>query len=152
MAASPGYDVQQGGGATIVFGTSALVATVIAIGPIRRTREAMNFSDIATTGYMKKIFADLGDVDAFTVRCRFKCSAAITQNPALVGATAAPETITITFPLEEAELTGATIVGSGAITAAETPELENNVVAEATYDVTFDNNGTPMAFSVGTVA
>lgn len=109
----------QGTGATIAFGTSSFSAYFTMIGGTEFTREDIEITYLGTTGAKRFAPADLYDPGEFDVEFQYDADSQLPY-------TAAPETVTITFPLITGYNTGATLAGTAYVKSFSTPELRAN--------------------------
>lgn len=127
---------------TIAFGTSAFAPVVRSITIGEQTREALNDSNLATTGQMTFIPSDLVDAGGFDMEIEFDPSIAF---PPITGAA---ETITITFPLQPGDTVRGTLAGTGFITRVSGPNLALGEIMVATISVKWDGK-TDVVLTVG---
>lgn len=132
--ANPG---DTGNGATITFGTSALSLAVTEIQIGETTIDMLDVSTLATTGYFKRMAADLKSAGDITVSFLH-----ITQTAA-PGVGGTPETFTVTFPQQAGDSAAATLVGTVVITGWTPPTLKNNEVQMGQVKVSFDGDTGP---------
>lgn len=116
-----------GNGATLT--RSGFTVDIRSITISNQTIELLDVSLISTTGFMKKIAADLADAGSFTVEYLFDATDA---DVALGGAA---ESTTITFPVVGGPGTAATLAGTAICTDKKYPDLQNNElqVGQATF-------------------
>ncbi len=101
---------RSGHGATVTFGTSSWAESIITLGGLERTREAIESSHLGLALNAEKTFisADLIGTSPMTITFQFDQSSG--TFPPITGAT---ETITVTYPLLASESTNATLVFTG---------------------------------------
>lgn len=132
-----------GNSATIAFGTSAFVANVYSIGGTSQSREALEDSHLGTTNQKTYIPTDLYEPGEFEIE--FEWDQSFSVFPPIA---AAPETITVTFPLKSGELTAATLAGSGFLTEVSGPDVENGSIMRGTATIKWDGK-TEVAYTAG---
>lgn len=111
-----------GNGATATFATSSLSLAITQIQIGEETIDMLDVSTLATTAYMEKIASDLKEAPEVTVSYIFVTSA--TQP--VVGA--APETMTITWPIQTGNVAAANLAGTAVFTSRKLPDLQNGQV------------------------
>lgn len=126
-----------GAGVTLALGTSGWTLNVISISVAGQTLDMLDDSDLATTGHMEKLAADLTDAGSFTASCRFNQSGDIP-----VPVTTA-ETATITFGLLSGEMTAATLAGTGNVTAGGDINIAQNEIMNTSLTFTWDGRTGP---------
>lgn len=122
---------RTGNGATITFGTSAIVLAWTKIGEWQATRGKLPVDHLGSSGFRPHIADDLADPG------EVECEALFDPTKALGNIAAAAETITITYPKEGAG-TNPTLVGSGFLIAVSTPECVNGSVSKQKVKIAFD--------------
>jgi hypothetical protein len=125
-----------GNSSTIVFGTSGFVAHYHTIGGSEQARKKIITSHLGTTNYDTHIPGDL--VDPGEVNCQFEYDP--DANPPIL---AAPESITITFPIPAGRTHGATLAGTGFIMKRKSAELKNGELMVGTFTVAWDGGTGP---------
>lgn len=128
---------------TVTFGTSSFAPVIRSVTLGEQTREALNDSNLATTGQMTYIPSDLIDAGGFSMEIEWDQSAGV-----FPPMTAAAETITVTFPLKTGEATRATVAGTGFLTSLSGPNIENGTIMVATVGVKWDGK-TEAVFTAG---
>lgn len=111
-----------GNGATVTFGTSSLSLAITQIQIGEETIDMLDVSTLATTAYMERIASDLKDPPEVTVSFVFVTSATMP----VVGD--APETMTITWPLQTGNNAAANLAGTAVFTSRKLPDLQNGQV------------------------
>ena len=129
MAGAATADV--GTGCTITHGTTSYAAVITGIsGEVSRT--VVETTDMSTTGARTRRVGDLYDPGTLTIQT-------ILDPEEEAPYTTAEETITVTFPIKAGDSTGATCVGSGAVSnfswGAQVEELMT-----ASYTVQFTDD------------
>ena len=117
-----------GNGATLT--RSGFTVDIVSISIGEQTIDLLDISLISSTGFMKKIAADLADSGEFSVEYLFDSTDA---DVALGGAAAST---TITFPSQGG--TAATLAGTAICTSKKYPDLQNNQLQTATATFTWD--------------
>ena len=113
-------------GATVVFGTSAFSAELLSIGLPSIARGMIDTTHMGTTVARTHQPVDLIEWGELEIEFNFDPN----NEPPIDGAA---ETITITFPIPSGGASGATIAGSGFMTAfSVTAPLEDKMTATAT--------------------
>lgn len=119
-------------GATVVFGTSSFSAELLSIGLPSIARGMYDTTHMGTTTARTHAPVDLIEWGELEIEFNFDPD----DEPPIGGAA---ETITITFPTPAGGSTGATIAGSGFMTAfSVTAPLEDKMTATATIKWTGD--------------
>ena len=131
-----------GNGVVLALGTSNWTLNVVSIAVGGQTLEMLDDSDLATTGYMEKLAADLTDAGSFSAVCRLNQSGDVP-----VPVTTA-ETATITFGLLSGEMTAATLSGTGNVTGGGDINIANNEIMNTTLTFTWDGSTGP-TFTAG---
>lgn len=134
-------NVTTGNSTTIAFATSGFTPSVVSFDGLEETLEGLIDSDLSTTNYETMVPADLIAVSPMTATIRWDNG----DVPPL----GTVELITITFPLESGESTGATLAGTGFISGRTGPNLVNNTIAEASISIQFDGKSTEPTYTVG---
>ena len=124
-----------GNGATITRTGFSVDIRAITIG--NQTIDMLDKSILSSTGYMKKLAADLADAGSFTVEVLFD---ATDTDVALGGAAVST---TITFPVVGGSGTAATLAGTAVCTDKKYPDLKNNELQVAQYTFTWDGETGP---------
>lgn len=122
-----------GNSTTLTLGTSSWAPVIRSFTIGDMTREALNDSNLATTGQMTFIPSDLVDAGSFDMEVEFDPSAA-----AFPPITSAAETITITFPLAAGDSTRGTLAGTGFLTRVGGPNIENGNIMVQTVTWKWD--------------
>lgn len=126
-------------GATVVFGTSAFAAELMSIGLPSISRGSIDTTHLGTSDARTHLPVDLIEWGELELEFNFDPN----EEPPMSGAA---ETITITFPTPSGGSSGATIAGSGFMTAfAITGSLEEKMTATATVKWTGDLTWTDSA-------
>ncbi len=133
--------VKSGNGATLAFGTSGFTPLVVSMDGLEETLESLDTSTLATTNYRTMCPADLKEISPFTATLRWEQD----DVPPL----GTVELITLTYQLESGESTPATLAGTGYINGRTGPNLENNVIADATITIQLDGDGTEPTYTPG---
>ncbi len=107
-------------GTTIAFGTTSFTANIRRIGGANETRGAVGTTHLGTTGQKTSIPESLTDPGETEIE--FEWDQSFGTFPPI---DQAAETITITYPLKSGETTNATEAGSGFLTEAQSPDLED---------------------------
>lgn len=102
--------VGEGVGVALTFGTSSFTANIVSIDGEDISREPINTTHLGTAGYKTSIPASLVDPGGFSFEMQFDAD----NEPPHSGAA---ETITIQFPVIGTGTTGASIAGTGFMTA-----------------------------------
>lgn len=131
-----------GNGVTLTLGTSGWTLNVVSIAVAGQTLEMLDDSDLATTGHVEKLAADLTDAGSFTATCRLNQSGDV---PVPVKTA---ESATITFGLLSGESTAATLAGTGNVTAGGDINIANNEIMNTTLTFTWDGRTGP-TFTAG---
>lgn len=132
---------KTGHGATVTFddGGGAQSIVAVRISGLDETLEALDYTNLSTTGSMRKLPADLTDLGEITVDWRWDMlplSASIDWFP--IGTDGE---LVITMPQwNTASTGGGTITGQAFITGSRSPDLESNVVNEGTLTFTWSNS------------
>jgi hypothetical protein len=126
-----------GNGVVLALGTSNWTLNVVSIAVGGQTLEMLDDSDLATTGYMEKLAADLTDAGSVSAVCRLNQSGDVP-----VPVTTA-ETATITFGLLSGEMTAATLSGTGNVTGGGDVNIANNEIMNTTLTFTWDGRTGP---------
>ncbi len=114
---------------TIVFGTSAFTAQVESINGNDISREDIDVTHMGSTVYREFIPSELVDGGSIDMEILFDPN----EQPPIL---AAPETITITFPIPSGGAAGATFVFTGYVNAwTWTDPLEDKMMASITIKV-----------------
>lgn len=125
-----------GTGTTIVFATSGFAAGILDVNEDEISRAVIDKTVMASTGNRRKMPGDLVDWGDVTFEFEFDPD----EQPPI---SAAPETITITFPVPSGGSTGATLAGEGFISAWQWGSpLEDKMTAQATITWTGDTGPT----------
>lgn len=119
-----------GNGATLTRTGFTVDIRSISIG--NQTIDMLDVSLLSSTGFMKKLAADLADAGSFTVEYLFDAADAL---PTLGGAALST---TITLPLVTSGNTAATLAGTAVCTDRKPPDLMNNEVQVASATFTWD--------------
>lgn len=123
-----------GTGSSITFGTSSFDGEVLSISANGMTRPVIDTTHMETEDARTKMPGDLVDSGDVTVEIQFD-----PNNPPPIDA--APETITITFPVATGDLSGATLAGTGFISSTNwTAPLEDKMVGS--YTITWSGEAT----------
>lgn len=119
-------------GATVVFGTSGFSAEILSIGLPGISRGSVDTTHMGTSDARTHQPVDLIEWGELELEFNFDPD----DEPPMSGAA---ETVTITFPVPAGGSTGATIAGSGFMTAFSfTGALEDKMMATATVKWTGD--------------
>lgn len=129
---------QTGKGATIVFGTSAYSLTLKEIDLGEEKRDPLEDTGLASAK-ITHVAGDLADPGEVKIKYYFDQSAA-SARPAT---TVTPETITITFPNKGAEVTPATLAGTGMVTRVGRPKLVIGTLMEGEATIRWDGRTGP---------
>lgn len=132
-----------GNSATVAFGTSGFSANVYSIGGTSQSREALEDSHLGTTNQKTFIPADLIEPGEFEIE--FEWDQSFSTFPPIA---AAAETVTITFPLKSGETTAATLAGTGFLTEASGPDVENGTIMRGSATIKWDGK-TEVAYTAG---
>ena len=108
-----------GNGATATFGTSTLSLAVVGMKIGEQTIDMLDVSTLATTSDQEMISSDLKKTQDVTLDVLFVATA----TAPVVGA--APETMTITFPLFTGTTVAATLAGTAQFISFKLPDLAN---------------------------
>tara|TARA_Y100001973_G_C5204536_1_gene340462 strand:+ start:307 stop:702 length:396 start_codon:yes stop_codon:yes gene_type:complete len=126
---------KTGTGATVSFGGA--LANLLSISSAEMEREALDASDLSTTGYMKKIPAGLVDAGEVEVEMYYSGS--------IVDITGDADTLTVTFPAIGGGDAKA-LTGTAFCTSIGYPEAVNDDIMVTTATFTWDGDTAP-AFS-----
>lgn len=130
-----------GNTATIVFGTSAFAAKYQEIGASEQDRGKIKDSHLGSTPnetYQPGDLIDVGEVD-----CEFQWT------PGAMPPFAAPETVTITYPVPFGGASGATLSGSAFIRKRKTAPMKNGELMVGGYTLCWTGKTGP-TFTPGT--
>ena len=126
-----------GQGATLVLSVDSTIWKVRGIQLGEWASEMVDITELATTGFMCKIPANITDPGDFTAELVFDPEVDIPTMNAI-------QTATITFPIaNSANSTPGTLAGSGAITSIAWPALNQGEAAFATITFSFDGETGP---------
>ena len=140
-----GFDGQVGNKTTLAFGTTVgFTPEVITMDISAVTRDPVDDSALSNTDELSYIPAALGEPMEITGTYIFDATAA---SAAPIYALA--EEITITFPTKGAQTAGATLVGTGFLTAHGGPNVANNDLMVQQFTVKFDGK-TKAGYTEGT--
>lgn len=128
-------DTGQGG--TAVLGTTGAVGSVRSCKLPTWVMESIDASDLSSTGFAKKIPADLTDGGEAVFTVVFDATIAI-PTPGTV------ETLTITLPIgQSANSDAGDLSGTGFISSVDMPNMAINELMEMTVTFTFDGDTGP---------
>jgi hypothetical protein len=105
-----------GQGMTATFGASSLSLAVTEITVGSETLDMLNVSTLASTGFEKLVRSDLKKIG----KCKLKFIFVASATAPVVGA--APETMTITYPLFTGNVVAANLAGSAVFTDFKLPD------------------------------
>lgn len=114
------------------FTKSGFTRDIVSISIGEQTIDMLDVSLLSSTGYMKKIAADLADAGTFTIEVLADGADAAST---LGGAAA---TSTITWPLQSGESTAADIEGTAVLSGYKPPDFMNNELQTEQYTFTWD--------------
>lgn len=135
-----------GNTAAIAFGTTTgFTPAVLSIELPEETREALEDTDLATTGQKTYVPDDLREPGESPVTIYWDQSAS-TFPPISTAA----ETITVTFPLKAGEGTAATFAGTGFLIRSKGPVVQNGELMQADFTIKWDGK-TDTAYTAGSV-
>lgn len=117
-----------GCGATITFGTSTFTHNAIEIGGFTQERESVDIAHLGTTTYRDVMPGCLVTPGEFTVQFQYDPDV---QPPI----TAAPETITLTYPIPSGKSAGATVAGTGFVKSWKSPDITIDGLMVGEYTV-----------------
>jgi hypothetical protein len=110
---------------------------VVRIDGLSEALEALDWSDLSTTGQQQLIASDLSTIDPIEIEWRWDGHKQTGVGAMTLAGTSV--NMTITCPVWSATgLTGTKIIGSGFIVGKTGPTLENNVVGTGTFMWQFD--------------
>lgn len=121
-------------GLTVTFSSSALTLEITGISGIEVGIEKIDVTHYGTTDYREYIFTQLKSAPDITLAVLVDQADLFEEHIT----TAAPETITITFPTPEGGISGATIVGTGKIMGGTIDPPDVSGVIVGTVIVGFD--------------
>lgn len=122
---------KTGNGATITFGTSAIVLSWTKIGEWQATRGKLPVDHLGSSGFRPHIPDDLADPG------EIECEALFDPTKSLGSIGAAAETITVSYPKQGTGTTPA-LAGTGFLIAVGTPEMVNGQVSKQKVKIAFD--------------
>jgi hypothetical protein len=133
---------KTGNTGTIAFTETGVTLSFTKIGEWQATRGKLETSHLETEDFKEFIPDDLADPGEIELEALFD------PTEDLADISEGVETITVTYPLENADWeVAATLVGSGYVMMVGTPELVNGSVAKQKLKFFFDGDGTEPAFS-----
>jgi hypothetical protein len=118
-----------GNGATLT--RTGFTVDIVSISIGNQTIDMLDSSLLSSTGFAKKLAADLADAGTFTVEAQF--DVADSDNALALGGAAV--STTITFP---GSGTRATLAGTAVLTDKKFPDLMNNEIMVASFTFTWD--------------
>ena len=126
-------------GATLVLGTQAWAAKIRMVGAIEESIDDQEVSTLDTVDVKEYEADDLSEPGEFDVEALFPTDADLPN----LGNSAAAETITITYPLRNAEVTAANHAGTGYIKSRTRPELKPGGLQLCKLKIRFDGKTGP---------
>lgn len=126
-----------GQGMTATFGTSSLSLAVTEITVGTQSINMLNVSTLASTGFEKLIASDLKTIG----KCKLKFIFVASATAPVVGA--APETMTITYPLFAGNVAAANLAGTAVFTDLKLPDGKLGEVMFGECEFQYDGDTGP---------